>query len=246
MFMGGNIMAVKIPQLKSRLGKSFLFKNKTAEKAEILLYGAIGISWFEDFITAKEFSEQLNALGNPKEIDVRINSPGGDCFEGITICNRLLQHPAKITVYVDGMAASIASVIMLAGEKIVMGEGAQVMVHKSWCYAAGNSIDMDNTSDRLNTLDDQMIAMYHKKSGKSKAEIRDLLMKGDTWMTADEALEFGLVDEKFEETMPIAASILDMATWLGKVPKAVLTKDAAVKADITNTLKNIEAFNKKV
>lgn len=231
---------------KARLGKSFSFKNKTAEKAEILIYGAIGTSWFEDFITAKEFSDQLNLLDkNTKEIEVRINSPGGDVFEGWTIYNRLKQHPANVTVYVDGIAASIASVIMLAGNEVIIGEGAMVMIHKASTMTWGNSIDHDNTSDRLNIVDDQLIATYAKKTKKDKSEIRDLLMKGDTWFTAEEAIDFGIVDETFADTMPIAASMLEMATWITKVPKAVLTKDAAVKADITNTLKNIEAFSIK-
>lgn len=239
-------MPVKLVQEKSRLGKSFSFKNKSADKAEILIYGAIGVSWFEDFITAKEFADQLNALDKgTKEIDVRINSPGGDVFEGWAIYNRLKQHPAKVTVYVDGIAASIASIIMLAGDEVVIGDGGQVMIHKAWTVCGGNSIDMDNTSDRLNVIDDQLIATYAKKSGKDKSEIRDLMMKGDTWFTSDEAIEFGLVDDKAENTMPIAASMLEMATWINKVPKAVLTNEAHIKASIAGTLKNIESFIKK-
>lgn len=239
-------MPMKTFEPKARLGKSFLFKNKTPATAEILIFGAIGVSWFEDFITAKEFSDQLNALDkNTKEIEVRINSPGGDVFEGWTIYNRLKQHPANVTVYVDGIAASIASIIMLAGNKVIIGEGAQIMIHKASTGVWGNSIDMDNTSDRLNIIDDQLIATYSKKTGKDKSEIRDLLMKGDNWFTAEEAIAFGLVDETFENTMPIAASLLERATWINKVPSTVLTRDTAVKADISNTLKNIENFIKK-
>lgn len=224
---------------KNTLGLSIKAK---ANKAEILIYGAIGASWFEDSITAKQFSDELKALGeNIKEIEVRINSPGGDVFEGWAIHARLKQHPAKVTVYVDGIAASIASIIALAGDKVIMAEGSQMMIHSAWTMAAGNARDFDKVVDRLLTIDDQLISAYVKKTKKSRSEIKDLV-EAETWFTAEQAVEAGLADEIFSEAMPIAASSLTKATWLKATPSNVKTVEAKAREDIKNLKLKIEDF----
>lgn len=197
----------------------FEIKNKTATKAEIVLYGAIGASWFEDSISAKQFSEELKKLdATVNELEVRINSPGGDVFDGFAIYNRLMQHPAKKTVYVDGLAASIASLIALAGDEIIMGEGALYMIHLPWTMAYGNRNGLDNTINRLMDVEEQMISVYAKKTKKSRSEIKSLLEK-ETWMDAEQAIEEGFVDSKSEDMVAIAASVLDKSTWINKKPK---------------------------
>ena len=108
--------------------KNFSCK-KRGKKAEIALYGTIGETFFDDGITAKRFIEELNELKDVDSIDLRINSMGGDVFEGVTIYNRLKEYKATINVYVDGLAASIASVIAMAGDTVTMGEGSFMMVH---------------------------------------------------------------------------------------------------------------------
>ncbi len=216
--------------------KSFEIRNKSATKAEILIYGAIGASMWEDSISAKQFSEELKKLPDTvKDIVLRINSPGGDVFEGYAIANRIKQHPAKFTVYIDGLAASIASIIAIAGDEVVIGEGAQLMVHKSWTMAFGNSKDLENVIQRLEDIDEQLISLYVKRTGRSRAEIRDMVEK-ETWLSADEAVEYGFADKTFEDTMPIAASLLDKATWINKVPKNIKTRDSEVKSKLNDFL----------
>lgn len=230
----------KILGLKSR-SKPFEIKAKSATKAEIVIYDSIGADWFGNGITAKTFSDELKALDKSvNEIEVRINSPGGDVFDGIAIYNRLKQHSAKKTVYIDGLAASIASIIALAGDEIIMGEGALYMVHLPWTFAMGNRNDLENVVNRLTDIEEQMVSIYQKRSGLSRSEIKAMLEK-ETWMDADQAMENKFVDKKFEETIPMAASALDKATWINKRPKMKTAEDAA-KVEITDFKNKVSAF----
>ncbi len=226
------------------LNQPFEIRNKTATKAEIILYGAIGESWFGDAISAKQFSDELKALPDTvNEITLRINSPGGDVFDGIAIYNRLKQHKAKVTVYIDGLAASIASIIALAGDEVIIGEGALYMVHLPWTWAAGNRNDLENTINRLLDVEEQLISIYTKKSGMSRSEIKALLEK-ETWMDADQAIENKFVDKKAEESVPIAASILSKASWINKMPKMKTQEDVG-KTKIEDLKNRIAAFTSR-
>lgn len=223
----------------------FSVKAKTQDTAEMLIYGVVGgDGFFEEGIDAKAVHTELKALSkNIKYLDLRINSVGGSVFEGFAIYNLLKQSGLKITTHVDGLAASIASVIALAGDRVVMGEGAQMMIHSAWTFAYGNVRDFENVIDRLITIDDQLISAYVKKSKKTKAEVQKLV-QNETWFTADQAVEFGLADEKAEETLAIAACILDKAKWLNKAPKSIVTESNIAKDKANNILKKFEEFNK--
>lgn len=228
--------------------KNFEIRNKTATSAEILIYSAIGSSMWEDSLSAKQFSKELDALGTSvKEITVRINSPGGDVFDGITIYERLKQHPAKIKVIIDGLAASIASIIALAGDEVVIADGGFYMVHLPWTWAMGNRKDLDSTVNLLMKLEEQMINIYAKKSKKSHNEIRKWLEE-ETWFNSDQAIENGFADDKTSETLSIAASVIDRASakngWIRHAPKNVRTDAAAVKSAVKDLKKNIEDFLK--
>jgi ATP-dependent protease ClpP protease subunit len=224
-----------------KTNQPFQIRNKTATKAEIVLYGAIGASWFEDSITAKQFSDELKGLASTvTQIDLRINSPGGDVFDGIAIYNRIKQHPAKVTVYVDGLAASIASIIALAGDEIVIGDGALMMIHLPWTFCAGNRNELDNTINRLMDVEEQMVSIYAKKCGLPRAEIKAMLEK-ETWMDATQAIEMGFADTKSEDTMAIAASVLSKATWINKMPK-MKTQDDVARVEIENLKNKISSF----
>lgn len=164
------------------------------DTAEIVIYEQIGQSFWGDGYGAKKFNSDLKALGNVKEIVVRLNSPGGDVFDGQTIFNRLLAHKANVTIYIDGLAASIASVIAMAGDKVVMAENALFMIHNPWSFAMGTSDDMRSTADVLDKVKDALLTAYTRKSDLSEEKISSL-MDNETWMTAKEALEFGFIDE---------------------------------------------------
>lgn len=226
---------------KERREKSFQIRNKSATSAEIIVYGAIGESYWDDAVSAKEFSNELAKL--PKtvnQIDVRVNSPGGDVFDGVTIYNRLKQHSANVTVYIDGLAASIASIIALAGDEIVMGEGALYMVHLPWTFSMGDRNDLENTINRLMDVEEQLLSIYARKTGLDRLELKAML-EAETWLDADQALEMGFIDKKVEESEPIAASALEKR-WIVRKPKNFLSDTKVVKKGIDNLSDKIEGL----
>ena len=188
--------------------KWYEIKNK-GEKAEIWIYEMIGEDfWTGGGITAKNFQKELSEI-KASQIDLHINSPGGDVFDGIAIYNLIKQHPAKVTSYIDGLAASIASVIALAGDQIYMAENALFMIHNPYGMAFGEAADMRKMADLLDTVRGSIVKAYVSKTDKPDAEIFPL-MDAETWMTADEAVEFGFVDEVTEK--------MDMAACAKFVP----------------------------
>jgi ATP-dependent Clp endopeptidase proteolytic subunit ClpP len=174
-----------------------------ADKAEIWIYEQIGEDfWSGDGITAKSFQKDLASI-KASQIDLHINSPGGEVFSGITIYNLLKQHPANVTTYIDGLAASIASVIAMAGNEIYMAENALMMIHNPWGMAMGDSTEMRKTADLLDKICESLIIAYTDKSKKKKEEVK-CLMDEETWMTAEEAMEHGFIDD-VTESMDLAA-----------------------------------------
>lgn len=225
-------------------GKTTLkVSNKSSSEAEIVLYAGIGDDYFNDgsMISAKQFSEELKKIPSTvSTINVRINSPGGSVFDGIAIYNRLKQHKAKKVVYIDGLAASIASVIALAGDEIKIGEGALYMIHLPWTFSMGNRMDLENTVGRLMDVEEQMLGIYAKRTKLDRSEIRSMLEK-ETWMSAEEAVEKGFVDSKVEDTMPIAASTMK-SKWMARSPQSkYLSVEQAVKIQAEELKKKISA-----
>jgi ATP-dependent Clp endopeptidase proteolytic subunit ClpP len=177
--------------------------NAKADKAEIWIYEMIGEDfWTGGGVTAKSFQKELSGI-KASQIDLHINSPGGVVFDGVTIYNLIKQHPATVTTYIDGLAASIASVIALAGDKVIMAANALYMVHNPTGLAMGTANDMRSLADVLDKIAGTMVGTYVSKTGKEEADIRAML-DAETWMTADEALEAGFIDEISEE-MDMAA-----------------------------------------
>ena len=174
-----------------------------ADKAEIWIYESIGEDfWSGGGVTSKKFQEELAAI-TAKQIDLHINSPGGAVFDGVAIYNLLKQHAAKVTTYIDGLAASIASVIALAGDRVVMAENALFMIHNPSGLVMGTADDMRKTADVLDKVRSTMSGVYSGKTGKAEDEINGLL-DAETWFTAAEAMAAGFVDEVAEE-MDLAA-----------------------------------------
>lgn len=219
-----------------KAGSPLKFLNKSSTEADIIMYAAIGkASWFDDgdsMISAKQFSDQMKALPDTvTTLNVRINSPGGDVFDGIAIYNRLKQFKGKKVVHIDGLAASIASIIALAGDEIIIGEGALYMIHLPWTYAMGNRMDLDNTVNSLISIEDQMIGIYSKASGMAKGEVRTMLEK-ETWMDADEAIEAGFANAKSDDTVAIAASAIK-SKWIAKKPEKFFSDSEAIKLELS-------------
>lgn len=177
---------------------------------ELLIYGPIGpddgLGWLFDEVTPKQFREDLDALGEISELKVFINSMGGDVFAGQAIHSILQRHSAKVVVHVDGLAASIASIVAMAGDQIIMPRNAMMMVHNPWTVRAGDAEDFRQWADNLDQIRESMIAAYIGKTGMDRDELLELL-DAETWMTAEEAVEMGFAD-KVEEAKQIAASMM--------------------------------------
>ena len=175
---------------------------------EIYIYGEISsYDYWEEDITPTNFKEDLDALGEIDTLNIYINSPGGSVFAGQAIYNIIKRHSAKIIVYVDGLTASIASIIAMAGDKIVIPSNAMLMIHNPWNIAIGNSADFRKMADDLDKIGESLVAVYVEKTGLSEDEIR-AMMDAETWLTGKEALEKGFADEVEEEKL-IAASLND-------------------------------------
>ena len=145
--------------------KKWYNMKKTGDVADVYIYNEIG--YFG--ITASQFIADLMGLGEPKTINVHINSLGGDVFDGIAIYNTLLQNPATINIIIEGVAASIASVIAMAGDKVSMFETAMFMVHKPWTIAVGNSKDMEKSAEILDKIQDSIKAAYKSERLRKNA-----------------------------------------------------------------------------
>lgn len=227
-----------------RAGSPLKILNKTATEAEIIIYAAIGTSFWGDdgsMISAKNFSDELKKIPDTvTTINVRINSPGGDVFDGMTIYNRLKQHKAKKVVYIDGLAASIASIIALAGDEIKMGEGALYMVHLPWTFAMGDRQDLDNVVNRLMDVEEQMLGIYSKQTKLGKSEIRTML-EAETWMDATEAIDKGFATQKAEDTIAIAASAIKNSRWFAKKPEKFFSDAEATQVQINELKEKISS-----
>lgn len=177
------------------------------KEAEVFIYDDIGASWWGDGVTAKAFAADLKALGNRNRITVRINSGGGDVFDGLAIYNTLKGHPVHKVVQVDGLAASAASFIAMAGDEIRMGAGTFMMIHNARALAMGEAADMRRTADLLDSVSAQLANIY---AGRTRRSVEDIkrLMDAETWMDPEAALREGFADGMAEgEVVTLTASI---------------------------------------
>ena len=157
------------------------------------LCGAIADeSWFDDDVTPKAFRSELEA--GKGDIVVWINSPGGDCVAAAQIYNMLMDYPGNVTVKVDGIAASAASVIAMAGTKVLMSPTAMMMIHNPLTVAIGDTAEMQKAIDMLSEVKESIINAYEIKTGLSRAKLSHL-MDAETWMNAKKAIELGFADD---------------------------------------------------
>lgn len=179
-------------QLRAKAGPErqwYRITNLADGAAEVVIYDEIGY-WGT---TAETFLEELRGI-TASEISLRINSPGGEIFDGIAIMNVLRSHTATVTVYVDSLAASIASVIAMAGDRIIMQPHSQLMIHDGSGFCYGQAADMREMAELLDKQSDNIAGVYAERAGGTVAEWR-ARMQAETWYTADEAVEAGLADE---------------------------------------------------
>lgn len=178
---------------------------RSKDNAEIYLYGIIGTDWFGDGVSAKQFADDLKSLGSVKTIDLRINSEGGSVFDGKAMYSLLNEHSAKIVVHIDGLAASAASFVAMAGDEIEIAEGGFVMIHNAYMVAIGDAREMRRSADMLETVNNTIIDVYAARTKSDRKTIAKM-MDDETWMTGAEAVKNGFAD-KMVENLKVAASV---------------------------------------
>ena len=196
--------------------------------------------------------EQLANMQSAKEITVNINSVGGDVFTGISIYNMLKRHKAKIIVNVDGLAASIASVIAMAGDVIRMPSNSMMMIHNAMTMVAGNANDLRSTADLLEKVTDTLMSAYLDRSDKLERNELKALLDAETWLSAEEAKELGLIDEVITSKKIAACASKGELSMFNKVPASVLkmveTPEEAeeVETEESSDAERIESLETKV
>lgn len=184
--------------------------------AEVYIYDFIGYYGVE----AKAFIDELNAL-EVDAIDLRLNTPGGSVFEGNAIYNALKRHKAKITTYIDGLAASMGSIIALAGDRVIMADNAMYMIHNPWTIGSGDARELRKTADTLDKLRNAMLNDYQKKTGIAEEELITMLDE-ETWLTASECIDKGFADETIEGLQVAASFTQDKFQGYKKVPTQLI------------------------
>lgn len=177
-----------------------VMKNDEEKSAELILYGSIGSDEYWDDISDKAFKQDIENLGDVENITLHINSPGGSVFSAVAIANTLKNHKAKITANIDGLAASAATIITSACDTVRMPKNALFMVHNPITFAYGNNQDMQKTLEMLNKVKNSIIETYLNKVKTDKETLSEL-MDNETWMSAEEAKEYGFVDEILDESV---------------------------------------------
>jgi len=185
-------------------GPWYHVRASASDRAEMFIYGVIGSDWDDGDVTAAQFVRDLKAITAPA-IDLHLNSPGGLVWDGIAIYSALLNHPATVTSYVDGVAASAASFVAMAGESVVIEKPARMFIHDARAIVLGNAADMRDAAQLLDDTSATIAAIYADHAGGTVDQWR-AAMQAETWYSSAQAVEAGLADrvanDKQQETAP--------------------------------------------
>lgn len=196
----------------------------TNNVAQIDIFGDIvSEKWFDEETSATSFRDALKELGDVSTINLSINSGGGSVFDGIAIYNMLKSHKATVNVYVEGLAASIASVIAMAGDTITMRSGSMMMVHMPWTLSQGNAEEMRKTADTLEKTGDSIVDIYSERTGIPSDDIRNI-MNDETWLSAEEAVEQGWATKIDKKEAVMNSVPKEIFGRFSNVPKNVLAR----------------------
>ena len=203
------------------MGAGYQVKAKAADSAEIMIYEDIGASFFEGGVSAKQFAADLKSLGKVRTIDLRLNSNGGDVFDGMAIYQLLVQHPATITTHIDGLAASIASVIAMAGSKIRIAESGFLMIHEAWGMGVGGSDDLRALANLLEVTTATMGDVYAARTRNSAAKIKEWMASRDLVHRARMRLPTAS-PTRSPRTCGLRLMWTQSATNIGRCPRALV------------------------
>ncbi|HEO8496512.1 TPA: Clp protease ClpP [Listeria monocytogenes] len=227
----------------------FNFRKDTESNiAEIDIYGDIvadGFQWFESDITSFDFKKDLDALGDVEKIFVNINSNGGFVYEGQAIYNQLKRHKAEIHVRIDGMAASIASVIAMAGDVIEMPANAQMMIHEPAGGAFGNKADLESAIRALDASKQSIIAAYKSHTNADDSVI-EAWMAEEKWMTGQEAYELGFATIVTDPIQQVALSKSPIVNTFKNVPNQLADNHDKLQAESRTPSLDINALTEAV
>lgn len=187
-------IANRCREVKGWKGGSIFARSENRDVGNLYIYAIIGSSWFEEGVTAESVRSALDALKGVKTLNVFINSEGGDVFEAKAIYTQLKRFNAEVVVYIDGIAASAATFIAMAGNKIITSPAATWMVHEAWTIAMGNAGDLRDSADLLEMMNEDIALIYSERTGRTVEAMR-ALMAGETWMNAQQALTEKFTDE---------------------------------------------------
>ena len=224
----------------ARKKKWYNIQAAADDTAEISIFGDIGASWWNDSITASDFKKDFDEIKDSANIKISINSPGGNVFDGLTIYNIIATVREKVDIEVMGVAASISSIIALAGKSLAIREGAFFMIHNPSGMVWGTSAEMREMADTLDKIAGEFINIYKGHSDLSAEELKDY-MDAETWFTAKEAEEAGFADD-ITESEEIAAHIgVDVNQYAYRnVPDAI--RNDAGEIELPATVREFEGF----
>lgn len=209
----------------------YKIQNKTSGVLDISIHGEIGYE-----ADASEFIKELRAHDELSVVNLSIHSPGGSVSDGLAIYNALLSHPAKVYAHVEGIAASAASFILMAGDVITMPEDSFLMIHNAWSVAVGDADDMRKQADIIEKHQDMIVNIYAKRTGLAEKALKDM-MADETWMNASEALELNFIDT-ISEKIGIAARIKEFKDKFKSLPVDI---NSEIDIEKIKSLKDFEA-----
>ena len=231
--------------------KFWAWKNEAEGERVLELYGTIAEStWLDDDITPKMFKDELFAGEGP--VTIWLNSPGGDCIAASQIYSMLMDYHGDVTIKIDGIAASAASVIAMAGTKVLIAPTALMMIHNPITLAYGNQYDMEKAIEMLDEVKESIINAYEIKTGMSRSKLSHL-MDSETWMNAGKAIELGFADDMLTDEKRVAAeaafsfsgkqaemSLLNKLEAKFKTPAVPEKEDVPEGTNITELEKRLE------
>ena len=228
---------------KNNLNNLLQIKNSTETSCDLYFYGDIVDSWWGAWDDMDQYPESIKSFldeAKGKDINIYINSGGGSVFAGMAIYNMLKRHQGYKTVYVDGLAGSIASVIALAGDKVIIPSNAYMMIHKPWCGLHGNSTELREMADILDKIEEGILNVYNENLAENAdIEVVKAMVNAETWLTGDEASKYFNVN--VSESVDAVACTSDYFNKYSKVPKNIsndFKKEVEIPKDIIqdNTL----------
>lgn len=221
-------------------------RAEAGETAEMLIYDEIGAGWFGGGVSAENFVSDVKDLNlhAGDTLRLRINSPGGDLFDGNTIYNYLRAQPFKVSVHIDGLAASAASIVAMAGDTINMPENSFLMIHNPWMFVAGDSKVMRKTADDLDNLREGAVSTYMTRveDNLSRDEVITMLDE-ETWLGASDAVSYGFADVIEEPVKAAALLMFDLGEYgMDHLPDGIMTAQKRAEQEKVDRRKNLKSL----